>query len=157
MGADAFLHCRNANQLLLDYPYDGIIIHIIDSDNSRIPKVLQKLVEFKDHPEIILCVSDVPFIYDDLLRKAVSIEHLKIENSGDSEYFSELESFEDDAKKRIKEIISTMFAPNSKHSSFHNCNGEISVLRMAMLSKEISHICNERYNKTPIIKDRISC
>lgn len=155
MGADAFLHCRNANQLLLDYPYDGIIIHIIDSDNSRIPKVLQKLVEFKDHPEIILCVSDVPFIYDDLLRKAVSIEHLKIENSGDSEYFSELESFEDDAKKRIKEIISTMFAPNSKHSSFHNCNGEISVLRMAMLSKEISHICNERYNKTPIINNEM--
>ena len=155
MGADAFLHCRNANQLLLDYPYDGIIIHIIDSDNSRIPKVLQKLIEFKDHPEIILCISDIPFNYDDLLRKVVSIEHLKIENSADSDYYSELESFEYDLKKRIKEIVSTMFAPNSKHSSFHNCNGEISVFRMAMLSKEISRVCNELYDKTPIVNNEM--
>ncbi len=155
MGAEAFLHCLNANQLLLDYPYDGIIVHIIDSDNSHINKVLQKLSDFNDHPEIILCVSDIPFVYDDLLRKVISIEHLKEENSADSEYYSELDNFETDTKKRIKDIITTMFAPNSKHSTFHNCNGEMPILKMAMLSREISHICDIRYNMTPIINNEM--
>lgn len=47
MEADVFLSYKNANQLLTDYPYDGLVIYIISKNEELLGRVLKKIQSFK--------------------------------------------------------------------------------------------------------------
>ena len=56
MEAAAFILLKNAKQLLLEYPCDGLIINILDYDNTKKDAVLDKIKTFKETPNIVICL-----------------------------------------------------------------------------------------------------
>ena len=153
--AKAFVKLKNSNQLLLDSNCDGLIIYIIDSDNTNRELVLKKITSFQDNSNIIICLSKQPFSENDLLKKSVAISELKAKHTYDEEYLQELIVFEEDIKNRIKETISTMFSPSSPNSEYYNCNGRIDIRNNVNLIKEISKICEDTYPLTPVINNEM--
>ena len=155
MEATTFINLKNAKQLLLEYPCDGLIINILDYDSSKKDAVLEKIKIFEETPNIVICISKFSFASEDLLKRAVAISQLKSENKSDSDYLRELEIFEEDNKNRIKAIIDNLFSPSSEFSQFYNCKGEIKIISNVSLSKELSDICEEFYRLTPVINNEM--
>ncbi|MBD5104254.1 MAG: hypothetical protein HDT47_05265 [Ruminococcaceae bacterium] len=153
--ATTFIRIRNAKQLLLEYQVDGLIINILDFDGTKRESVLEKIKTFTDTPNIVICLSKLSFKSHDLLKRAIAISQLKIENESDSDYLKELEIFDEDNKKRIKTIIDDLFGPSSKHSEFFNCEKQLTITNNVSLSRELSTICNNLYNLTPIINNEM--
>lgn len=157
MEANVFLKYLNAQQILSEYPYDGLIIHVIETDDSETSKIAKKIKSFANYPQLVLCMSKQNFIYEDLLKRAVAIKQLKTTASevGDRRYLEEIEIFEDDIKSQIRSIIERMFAENSEYSYFLNCEGDLAVSRRVELNHEISNICKSCYSKTPIVNNEM--
>lgn len=155
MEATTFIELKNAKQLLLEYPCDGLIINILDYDNSKRKAVLEKIETFQETPNIVICISKLPFASYNLLKRAVVISQLKEENKSDSEYLHELEVFEEDNKNRIRTVIDDLFNASSKQSEFYNCNGKIEIINNMSLSKELSEICGQLYHLTPVINNEM--
>lgn len=155
MDANTFLKTKNKNQLLLDSNCDGIIIHIIDKDNSSQKAIVDMLKKFKDAPNIIICLSKLPFVHEDLLKRYVAISELKEKNRNDEEYIKELELIEEDICSRIRSNIDSMFAPFNSNSMYYNCNGEMDITNNVSLIKEVSKICEETYYLTPKINNEM--
>lgn len=155
MESTTFIELKNAKQLLLEYPCDGLVINILDYDNSKREAVLEKIETFKETPNIVICVSKLPFVSYDLLKRAVAISQLKEENKSDSDYLRELEIFEEDNKHRIRTVIDDLFGSSSKQSEFYNCNGQIEITNNMSLSRELSEICGQLYHLTPVINNEM--
>lgn len=155
MESTTFIELKNAKQLLLEYPCDGLVINILDYDNNKKAAVLEKIETFKETPNIIICVSKLPFVSCDLLKRSVAISQLKQENKSDTDYLRELEIFEEDNKNRIKVVIDELFSPTSKQSEFYNCTGKIEITNNMSLSKELSEICGQLYHLTPVINNEM--
>ena len=155
MDAGTFLKTKNKNQLLVDSNCDGLIIHIIDKDNSSQKAVIEMLQRFNDAPNIIICLSKLPFSHEELLKKYVAISELKEKNRNDEEYIKELELIEEDVCSRIRSVIDSMFAPFNANSTYYNCNGEMDITNNVTLIKEVSRICEETYYLTPVINNEM--
>lgn len=125
MEATTFIELKNAKQLLLEYPCDGLIINILDYDNSKREAVLEKIETFKETPNIVICVSKLPFTSYDLLKRSVAISQLKEENKSDSDYLRELEIFEEDNKHRIRTVIDDLLATQANKVNFIIVTGKL--------------------------------
>lgn len=154
MDANAFIRCKNGNQLLIDYPYDGLIINVVSLDDSVIEKVIKKIHTFSYTPQIVMCVTDQPFVYEEILKQYVAVRKL-LENNEDPHFIEELEIFEEDILKRIQNAVYTMYSPSSEHSSFWTHEGRLEVSRQVELNHEISAICSKCYDKTPIVNNEM--
>lgn len=157
MNAGVFIQYKNANQLLTEYPYDGLIIHVICGQNEVLEKVAKKIQSFSTTPQIVVCTSSMEFAHEELLKQYEAVENLKCkpESKEDPHFFEELEVYGEDLQRRIRGIIDAMYSPSSEHSHFYNCAGEIPVSRQAELNQEISRICTTCYSLTPIINNEM--
>lgn len=157
MEAGAFLKYLNAQQVFSEYPYDGLIIHIIEINSAETENILKKIHSFRGVPQLVLCLSKHAFEYEDLLKKAVAIKQLRLESgqTNDPHYVEEIEIFEEDIKRQICSVVDMMYAPNSENSYFVNCDGELSVSKQVELNHEISRICSGCYNKTPVVNNEM--
>ena len=155
MEAGALVKYKNAKQLFLDYPYDGIIINIVDYDASYKEKLIKFIKKLKNNPQIIICVSKQPFVYLDLLKKSAAISTLKKLNEKDIDTLKELEAFEEDNDFRISRALDVLFSPKSSNSDFYNCNGRLDIVNHISLSKETSRICCNVYCYTPRINNEM--
>lgn len=63
MDASAFVRYKNAHQLLTQYPYDGLIIHVLCLKEEFREIVVKKIQTFSGNPQIVLCMSQLPFDY----------------------------------------------------------------------------------------------
>jgi hypothetical protein len=93
----------------------------------------------------------------EVLKRIEAITHLKVENlqHPDPHYLEEMEFYEQDLIKRIRDYIDLMFAPRSQHSVYLNGEGDLSVDSQVRLVQTISRICNQCYNRTPIINNEM--
>lgn len=154
MEANAFIHCKNANQLLTEYPYDGLIINIVSLDDCMTDKVLKKIKSMSDTAQIVVCVSDQPFIYERILKQYEAVKKLH-ETSDDPHFLEELEVLGEDLQKRIQNLVYTMYAPSSEHSSFWSYKGRLDITRQVELNHAISDICSECYSLTPVVNNEM--
>lgn len=154
MDVHAFLQTGNAQQLLSDYPFDGLIVHIISSDVDILPRVLEQLQAFAGFPQIVACVTKLPFSMDNLLKQYEAAGVLLAKNE-DPHLVDELEILREDLEKRIREMVSSMYSPASEYSLFANCTGVLDVSRQTELNRTISEICCETYNKTPVVNNEM--
>ncbi|WP_050699151.1 hypothetical protein [Anaeromassilibacillus senegalensis] len=154
MDANALMQCKNGNQLLIDYPYDGLIINVVSLDDTVIDKVIKKIRTFSNTPQIVVCVSDQPFVYEGILKQYVAVRKL-LEINEDPHFVEELEIFKEDIQKRIQNAVYTMYSPSSEHSSFWTHKGRVEVSRQVELNHEISDICSKCYNKTPVVNNEM--
>jgi hypothetical protein len=158
MYAEVFLKILNYQQLQANYPYDGLIINIISNDLSINQKLIDKVQQFKNQPQIIICISSQAFEYYDLLKKFIAAQQLRKTEEAllDPHYLEEIEVFEEDIRKSINKNVQNMFFPNSAKSLFYNCDGALlSVYKQLQLNKEVSRICLNCYNLTPIINNEM--
>lgn len=60
MDADVFCKYKNAQQILDEYPYDGVLIYIVSNDDRQ-DDICSKLNALKKYPQIVLCMSKGQF------------------------------------------------------------------------------------------------
>lgn len=154
MDADAFSAYKNANQLLSDYPFDGLIINIVNSENVSLNQVKKKIQSFSDSPQIVICTSSQPFSCEILLKQYEAALYL-LNHSKDSHFIEELETLSEDIERRIQGIVHVMYAPSSEYSSFITGAKKLHVTRQVELNREISAICGQCYSLTPIVNNEM--
>lgn len=157
MDAKVFLKLKNVQQLLTMYKYDGLLIYLIEDKSAERKQIEKKIKSFANHPQIVICVSMLPFEQQETLKKIEAIARLKGENvqHPDPHYMEEMEIYEQDLVKRIQDCVERMFAPRSKYSTYLNCEGVLNIDNQVHLIQTISRICNECYNRTPIINNEM--
>lgn len=157
MDSKAFLKLKNVEQLLTMHKYDGLIVYLLEDKTIDMEKIKKKINSFAGYPQIIICISDLIFEQQDILKKIEAIMHLKKYNDqrSDPHYMEEMEIYEQDLVKRVQDGIDIMFAPRSKHSVYLNCVEDLNVDSQVCLIQTISRICNECYNRTPIINNEM--
>ncbi len=155
--AETFCRYKNARQILDEYPYDGVLVYIVDKGNDKKNDVLEKIKSFRKYPQIVIVMTSEPFIGENILKRLVAAEQLKEQalKNRDEHYLEEIEYFEEDLQKQVVALIEKSYAPASKNSSFYNTNGELIVNRQAMLYQRISEICDDVYRKTPVINNEM--
>lgn len=150
-----FLAYQSGDQILKDYPYDGVIMCVLPAGEDR-RALVDHASRFVDNPEIVVCLSTYQCDLDLLLKKVVATNALKMsELADDPHYLEEIEVFEEDYCKQIRNAIDMFFSPASRYSSYFNSKGELQVLRQIDLNHEISRICLNRYSKTPVINNEM--
>lgn len=155
--AEVFCRYKNAQQILEEFPYDGVLIYIVDSEDKYRDTVVEKISSFKKYPQIVLVLSEIPFNGGEILKKLVAAEQLKeqaIKNK-DEHYLEEIEYFEEDLQKQVVTLVDSLYSPSSSYSKYINANGVLQVGRQALLNQKISGICDEVYKKTPIINNEM--
>ncbi len=157
MDVKEFVAVKNAEQLLTKYPYDGLIIYLVQDKSFDKARIENKIKSFSKHPQIIICISDLIFENAEVLKRIEAIQHLKEENlqHPDPHYLEEMEIYEQDLIKRIQDYTDLMFAPRSQHSEYWNKEGALDVDCQVRLVQTISKICNDCYNRTPIINNEM--
>lgn len=154
MEAKVFASYKNANQLLSDYPYDGLVVYIVSYDETQNELALKKLHSFSDMRQIVLCVSALPFNNERLLKQYEAARRL-LETKEDPHFLEELEVLLEDLQKRISNLIHLMYYPSSEYSSFYTAEEQLSVTRKAELNHAISDICRECYRLTPVVNNEM--
>ena len=157
MDSELFLKYSSADQLLMSYPADGLIIHIVETQQDTSGVIQEKLNSFSENPEIIVCRSTQLFTSEDLIKSYAAVSLLKSEVSADDDphYYDEIVIFEEDYKRQIQTLVYDMYAPNSPKSSYYNCCGPLSVSSQKELGKTLSEICNKFYNLTPRVNNEM--
>lgn len=157
MEADLFCKYINAQQILDEFSYDGVIIYIIDQAGTFKQDIVEKVYSFINFPQIVICLSELQFSGENLLKRIVAVGQLKekaIKNS-DIHYLEELEYFEEDLQRQIISHMNESFAPASKNSVYINCDGELKINRQSVLINRVSDICDRVYYATPIINNEM--
>lgn len=157
MDAAVFVQYKNAHQLLSQYPYDGLIVHVICLKEELREKALKKIQSFAGTPQIVLCMTRFQFEHDLLLKQYEAVGQLLAKNvtNGDPHFVEELEVYGEDLQKRIQNAVYSMYSPTSEHSVFVNCDGVLPVSRQVELNKAISKICNGCYDMTPVVNNEM--
>lgn len=154
MDAAAFTQSKDPQQLLSDYPYDGLVIHIVNTDGSALSGILEHLQTYTGFSQIIACMTKLPFSLEGPLKQYEATGALLAKNE-DPHFADELEILREDLEKRIREIIHSMYDPASEHSVFANCEGTLDVSRQTELNRAVSDICCKIYRKTPVVNNEM--
>lgn len=157
MDAKEFVRLKNVKQLLTKYQYDGLIIYIVNDESVDKERIENKIIKFANHPQIIICISDLSFDQLEVLKQIEAITRLKKENikNPDPHYMEEMEIYEQDLIKRVQTRVDIMFAPRSQYSTYLNCVERLEIDSQVRLIQTISRICNDCYNRTPIINNEM--
>lgn len=139
------------------YQYDGLIVYIVGDASVDRERIESKIKKFANHPQIIICISDLAFDQLEVLKRIEAISRLKDENvqNPDPHYMEEMEIYEQDLIRRIQSHIDMMFAPRSQYSTYLNCVKLLDIDSQVRLIQTISRICNDCYNLTPVINNEM--
>lgn len=155
MDASTLLAYTSGEQLLRDYPYDGLIINVLALGEKK-DLVLSHLVSFRDTPEIIVCLSSFEYEYEAQLKKYVAIQHLKKSDyAKDPHYLEEIEYYEEDLAKQIRSAIVMSYSENSRYSEYYSSEGKLDIFRLTDLNQHVSSVCLARYEFTPVINNEM--
>lgn len=154
MDASAFAQCKNGYSLLSDNPYDGLIINIVSPEPSAREKAIRRIHSFTTTPQIVICTTTHPFVYEGLLKQYEAVKKL-LECSDDPHFIEELEVFGEDIQKRIQGAVYTMYSPSSEYSTYWTCNGSLDISRQVELNHAISDICSKCYCRTPVVNNEM--
>ncbi len=154
MDAGAFMQSMDPRQLLGEYPYDGLIVHLVSTDGDALPHILERLRTYAGFPQIVVCATKLPFDLEGLLKQYEAAEALLAKNE-DPHFAGELEILREDLEKRIREIVYSMYAPSSEYSVFANCEGTLDVSRRTDLNHAVSEICGRTYGRTPVVNNEM--
>jgi hypothetical protein len=157
MTSKMFLQYSNADEILEDYKYDGIIIYIVDEEAVHTREVVSHISSFVDYPQIVICVSDTPFSGEMMLKRIVAAGQIKEQaiKNNDIHYLEEIEYFEEDLQKQVVNLVDLLYSPVSEHSKFYNCDGDLNINRQAVLNSRISGICDDIYFATPVVNNEM--
>ena len=154
--ARTLLSYKTGEQLLKDFPYDGVVAYILAVDEQERDSVLDHISSFTTTPEVVICVTEYQYDVENLLKKIVAIKQLKkTDLANDPHNFEEIQIYEDDICKQVNSAIDMMFSPSSLYSQYFNSQGQLDVFRQVDLNKEITKICMFRYSKTPVINNEM--
>ena len=158
MTSKMFLQYASADEILMDYQYDGVVVYIVDEEETvSTRKVVNHVRSFVDYPQIVICVSDTPFSGERMLKRIVAAGQIKEQaiKNNDIHYLEEIEYFEEDLQKQVINLVDLLYSPMSEHSKFYNCEGDLNINRQAALNNRISRICDDIYSATPVVNNEM--
>ena len=117
-------------------------------------KAIKRIQSFASTPQIVICTTTHPFMYESLLKQYEAVKKL-LENSEDPHFIEELEIFGEDIQKRIQNAVYTMYSPSSEYSTYWTCNGSLDISRQVELNHAISNICSKCYSMTPVVNNEM--
>ena len=155
LDASTLFAYTSGEQLLTDYPYDGLIVNVVAIGNKK-ELILSHLKAFKTTPEIIVCISSFEYEYEAQLKKLVAIQHLKKSDyAKDPHYMEEIEYYEEDLAKQVRNAILTSYSESSRFSEYFGVEGKLDIMRPADLNQYVSSVCFARYEYTPVINNEM--
>lgn len=156
MDGKVLLSYKSGAQLLQDYTCDGIIIYVLLASIDEQTLILSHISAFADTPEVIVCISTYKYDFESQLKKVVAIHHLKKSDlANDPHYLEEIEYFEEDIYKQIRNAIDMSYSPTSQYSKYYNAAGLLEVYRQSDLNQAVTQICLARYSKTPVVNNEM--
>lgn len=148
----------DAKYLLDLHNSDGLILHLIYINELDKQKAIKKIQQL-NNKRIFLCIPNEPFNKFDVLKEIEAIQYLKINNElfKDNEILiDELQVYELDLIELIHKYINKNFNIQYNNCKYYSVNGEISDIKKSHhLNRKISDVCEEIFNKTPIINNEM--
>lgn len=155
MDINTLLAYTSGEQLLEDYPYDGLVINVLTTNSDK-ENILAHLTEFASTPEIIVCLSSYKYEYESQLKKLMAIQQLKkSEFAQDLHYLEEIEYYEEDIAKHVRSAIELSYSESSRYSKYYSAQGTLDILRQSDLNQVVSRICLLRFSYTPAINNEM--
>ncbi len=135
---------------------DGLIIYLVTDNYEERVYLYDKIVDLRLKENIIVCVSE-PWIDNGLLSEYAAACMLeKSKEAGDQHFLEELLIYKDDLFKSIQEFVNKNYSPSNKNSAYHTYNGNLeNITKPMLLNRELSRICSEVYNHTPVINNEM--
>ena len=155
MEANVFASYKNANQLLSDYPYDGVIVHILNSgDAAALDRVYKKMQAFASTKQIVVCISSFECAIENLLKQYEAAQRL-LRDEKDPHFVEELEVLSEDIQRRIQSAVYSSFSPSSEYSKYYIEGNEVEISRQVDLNQQISALCGRCYSSTPVVNNEM--
>lgn len=155
MDINTLLAYTSGEQLLEDYPYDGLVINVLTTNCDK-ESILAHLTTFASTPEIIVCLSSYKYEYESQLKKLVAIQQLKkSEFAQDPHYLEEIEYYEEDVAKQVRSAIELSYSESSRYSKYYSAQGTLDILRQSDLNQVVTRICLLRFSHTPAINNEM--
>lgn len=135
---------------------DGLIIYLITDDLKEIYRLDEKLAQLGLGINILVCISE-KWTDNYLLQEYAAA--CMLENNADSSdlhFHEELLLYKDDLFKSIQESVNKIYSPSNPNSAYYTCKECLhEVTKPMLLNREISRICNEYYDHTPVINNEL--
>lgn len=154
MEAKSFVSFMRADQIMDQYPYDGLVINLICQNEMEREAAVQKMKAFTDNRQIVLCTTTHPFVYERLLKQFEAAERL-LQTTTDTHFLEELEVLLEDLEKRIQSAVYTMYAPSSEFSAFYTSRGHEDISKQADLNRLVSRACSQCFSMTPVVNNEM--
>lgn len=135
---------------------DGLIIYLITDSYEERMYLYDKIADIKLNDNIIVCVPE-PWTDNALLYEYAAACMLeKSKDSEDLHFLEELLIYKDDLFKSIQELANKNYSPSNKNSAYHSKSGSLdNITKPMLLNRELSKICNDFYNCTPVINNEM--
>ena len=158
ISAERIQNISYAEELLNFYNSDGVIFHLIYTNEAERDIAVNKIKELNDE-RILICIPKKPFNKIDTLKEYEAIQIIKKEKADatDENYSTqELGIFEEDIISDIENYIKDNFNIASNKCKIYSYIGEIkNISKQAYLNKFISDICSNVFNRTPVINNEL--
>lgn len=157
MERELFLTYQTAEELLATCSTDGMVIYLIETTEDAAETVEQKVASFAGAPQIIVARSDMLFTRTELIKRYVAAVQLMQlpDNKADAHIYEELALYAEDLRRQLQTIAQQMFAAESVHSRFSNCDGPAKVARRMDLCRLASSVCSKLFCSTPVINNEM--
>ena len=156
--AAVFIRTTHWQQLVTPDEADGVLLNVVINNGEEREAVVKHISNFQNQQHIIICVPQQDSFDELLIKQLDAVRQIKLSESAksDKHYYEELEVFEEDIQKRLVNTINVLYGPDSEHSRFFNCDGELNDIRKQVkLNKEVSRICGIKYCDSPKINNEL--
>ena len=133
---------------------DGVVYAIFPSSSEQLHKAKELLLNLKRSPSLGVFIVPKHFCkIGDLIFKYKAITVLIEESKDDDALISEFEIIRDDLDEVINNFVNIYLRPELGKSDFIYNNKIEDIWRKSHFSALLSKICDDKFNKTPIINN----
>lgn len=135
---------------------DGLIIYLITDTPEETYHLDEKLEQLGTGENIIVCVSECWADNDLLCEYAAACMLENSRESDDPHFHEELMIYKDDLFKSIRGAANRIYNPSNPQTAYYTCRRcLLDVTKPMLLNRELSLICSEYYNRTPVINNEM--
>lgn len=135
---------------------DGLIIYLINDGSNVVYHLNDRLIQLGATVNIIICVSEI-WAENNLLKEYAAACMLeKSKEAEDIHFCEELLIYKEDLFKYIQVLVNRIYSPSNPNTAYYNYKEcLLDVTKPMLLNRELSRICNEYYNHTPIVNNEM--
>ena len=149
-----FFEVENWEKRINNINADGVVYAIIPKNDTEIKKLRSALLKLSNDAQRVVFI--LPNKHFDISKLAFEYEAIKTLRStvvDDELLLDEYDIYFDDLTEVIGSYINTFVRPENNKSTYYYCGKKCPIHRRSQLSEQLSQICEQTFNKTPIINN----